>query len=117
MLSAKAFAGFAYPYSLKVHRIIRELGIPALLMHTYANQNENIPHYIKLREELNWEGKYCWLFGPETPIKIQIEAFGDHDVVCGNVEPPTLQFGSFDEIFKECQRNIEESKNAPNGYI
>ena len=117
VLSAKAFAEFVYPYTLKVHRRIRELGIPAVLMHPCADQNANIPYYIKMREELGWEGKYCWLFGPETPIKTQIEAFGGHDVICGNVDPVSLQFGSFDEIIELCRKNIEEGKDAPNGFI
>lgn len=117
VLSPKAFEEFVYPYSLKVHKKIRELGIPAVLMHPCADQNLNIPYYIKMREELEWHGRYIWLFGPETPIKDQIEAFGAHDAICGNVDPPSFQFRSYDEIVELCRQNLEEGKNAPNGFI
>ena len=117
VLSAKMFEEFVYPYYLKVHKKIRDLGIPAVLMHPCADQNGNIPHYIKLREETGWHGKYIWLFGPETPIEKQIEAFGHHDVICGNVDPPSLQFRTYNEIFELCRQNIEAGKDAPNGYI
>ena len=117
VLSAKAYGEFAFPYNLKVHKKIRELGIPGVLMHPCADQNANIPYYIRLREELGWHGKYSWLFGPETPIKKQIEAFGHHDVICGNVDPPSLQFKSYDEIMELCRQNIVEGKDSPSGFI
>ena len=117
VLSPEAFAEFAHPYNLLIHRKIRKMGIPAVLMHPCADHNKNIPYYINMRKELGWEGKYIWLFGPETPVKTQIEAFGDHDVICGNVDPPSFQFKSYDDIVELCRRNIEEGKKAPSGYI
>jgi len=117
VISPKRFAEFVQPYNLKVHGKIRELGIPVVLIHPCADQNGNIPYYIEMRKEVGWGGKYCWLFGPETPIKKQIEAFGDHDVICGNVDPPSFQFNSYDHNVELCRQNIEEGKEAPSGFI
>jgi uroporphyrinogen decarboxylase len=86
-------------------------------MHPCADQNANIPYYVKMREENDWSGKYVWLFGPETPIKTQIDAFGDHDIICENINPPLFQSSTYEEILEICRENIEEGMNAPNGYI
>ncbi|WP_440945689.1 uroporphyrinogen decarboxylase family protein [Methanosarcina sp. T3] len=117
MISPQMFEEFAYPYMKKVHTRVKELGIHAVLMHPCANQNLNLPYYAKLREETNWSGKYFWLFGPETPIKDQIKAFGDHDVICGNINPPLFLTNSYEELLEICRRNIEEGINSPSGYV
>jgi uroporphyrinogen decarboxylase len=86
-------------------------------MHPCADHNLNIPSYIKLRESLGWSGKYFWLFGPETPLEVQIRSFGHHDVICGNVDPVALQFNSYGEVLELCRKNIEAGKDSPNGYV
>jgi uroporphyrinogen decarboxylase len=77
----------------------------------------NIPYYVELRKKLNWEGRYFWLFGPETPIQDQIDNFGDHDVICGNVDPPSIQYKSYEDVVRLCKENIEAGKDAPNGFV
>ncbi len=117
VISHQKFKEFAFPYMKKVHTSIMNLGFAGVLMHPCANQNANIPYYVELREKLNWSGKYFWLFGPETPIASQIEAFGTHDVICGNVDPPSFQTKSYAECFQICKENIEQGKDSPKGYI
>ncbi|MDL2261155.1 uroporphyrinogen decarboxylase family protein [Methanimicrococcus sp. OttesenSCG-928-J09] len=117
MIPPQMFEDFAYPYMKKVHSHVKELGIQTVLMHPCANQNLNLPYYAKLREELNWSGKYFWIFGPETPIKDQIKAFGNHDVVCGNINPPLFLNHSYEEIMEICKKTIEEGKNSPSGFV
>ncbi|MHC1605551.1 MAG: uroporphyrinogen decarboxylase family protein [Candidatus Methanofastidiosia archaeon] len=117
VLSPQMFEEFAYPYMEKLHMKTKELGFPAVLMHPCADQNLNIPYYVKLREKMNWQGRYIWLFGPETPIANQIKAFGDHDILCGNVDPPSLQTKSYEEVVMMCKENIEQGKDSPNGFI
>lgn len=117
VISPKSFRDFAYPYVQKVHQKVKDLGIPAVLMHPCADQNLNLPYYIELREKLGWSGKYFWLFGPETPLDVQIKSFGDHDIICGNVDPPSIQFKSYEEVFQLCKENIEAGKDSPNGFV
>lgn len=117
MIPPQMFEEFAYPYMKKVHTHAKELGIHAMLMHPCANQNLNLPYYKKLREELNWSGKYFWIFGPETPLKDQIKAFGTHDVICGNISPTLFLTSSYEELMEICRQNIEEGINSPSGYI
>ena len=117
VLSPQKFEEFAYPYMEKLHMKIKELGFPAVLMHPCADQNLNIPYYVKLREKMGWYGRYVWLFGPETPVKDQIAAFGDRDIICGNVDPPSIQTRSYEYVVQMCKENIEEGKDAPNGFI
>lgn len=117
VISPKSFAEFAFPYTEKVHQKMKDLGIPAILMHPCADQNLNLPYYIQLREKLDWSGKYFWLFGPETPLDVQIKSFGHHDIICGNVDPPSLHFKSYEEVFQLCKENIEAGINSPNGFV
>ncbi len=117
VIAPSVFKKFAYPYMEKVHTRIKELGFPGVLIHPCADQNKNIPYYIALREKLEWSGKYFWLFGPETPIADQIEAFGRHDVICGNVDPPSFQYKSYEECLQLCRENIKAGKNSPSGFV
>lgn len=117
MIAPQTFEEFIYPYMKKVHSHVKKLGIHSVLMHPCANQNLNIPYYVKLRKEMNWSGKYFWLFGPETPIKNQIESFGDHDIVCGNINPPLFLTKSYEELMEICKKNIEEGMHSPSGFV
>ncbi len=117
MISADMFGEFAYPYMKRIHTHMKEKGVHGVLMHPCSDQNQNIPYYVKLREELDWSGKYVWLFGPETTVSKQIEAFGDHDVVCGNVNPSLFLTESYEDLLELCRENILEGKNSPAGYI
>jgi uroporphyrinogen decarboxylase len=117
VISPQKFKEFAFPYIEKVHTKIRDIGFAGVLMHPCADQNANIPYYIELREKLNWSGKYFWLFGPETPLETQIKAFGSHDVICGNVDPPSFQTKSYGECLQLCKENIEHGKDSPGGFM
>ncbi|MDG6244941.1 MAG: uroporphyrinogen decarboxylase family protein [Methanolobus sp.] len=117
MISADMFAEFAYPYMKRIHTHLKELGVNSVLMHPCSDQNKNIPHYIKLRNEIGWSGKYVWLFGPETPVKTQVEAFGDHDIVCGNINPSLFITEPYEELLEICGQNILEGMNSPSGFI
>jgi uroporphyrinogen decarboxylase len=117
LISRKGFEEFVYPYMEKSHKKMKALGIQIVAMHPCADQNQNIPCYVKLRESLGWSAKYLWLFGPETPLDVQIKAFGDHDIICGNVDPVSLEFKSYNECIELCRENIEAGKNSPSGYV
>jgi uroporphyrinogen decarboxylase len=117
VISPSIFEEFVYPYMVKVHKKIQRAGMPAVLMHPCADQNLNIPYYVKMRQEFDWEGKYIWLLGPETPLADTIKAFGNHDVVCGNVDPIAFQVKSYDEVVQLCKENIEVGKASPSGFI
>lgn len=117
MISPEMFAEFAYPYMKRIHTHLKELGVHAVLMHPCSDQNKNIEHYVKLRDELGWSGKYVWLFGPETPIKDQVKAFGDHDVICGNINPPLFLTEPYEKLLEICKQTIHEGMNSPSGFI
>jgi len=117
LISPKQFETFALPYETAIHKYALDKGIHAVLEHPCADQNGNIPHYRKLRETCGWKGKYVWNFGPETPIAKQIEQFGHHDPIGGNVDPPSFQTKSFDEVLALCKGNIAQGMNSPSGFI
>ncbi|MBP1907942.1 uroporphyrinogen decarboxylase family protein [Methanolobus bombayensis] len=117
LISAEMFEEFAYPYMKRIHTHLKEAGVNSVLMHPCSDQNKNIPHYVKLRTEMDWSGKYVWLFGPETPVKAQIEAFGDHDVVCGNINPSLFLTESYEDLVEICKENILEGMHSPSGYM
>lgn len=117
ILSPKKFEEMVYPQMYKIHNKLKDTGVNVVLMHPCADQNLNIPYYIKMREKMNWAMKYAWIFGPETTVTDQINAFGDHDIICGNVDPPSLQTNTYEEVVELCRQNIEEGKDSPSGYI
>ncbi|HRR54473.1 MAG TPA: uroporphyrinogen decarboxylase family protein [Candidatus Methanomethylicus sp.] len=117
LISPKQYETFALPHEIAINKYILDNGIHVVLMHPCADQNGNIPHYKKIREECGWRGKYVWNFGPETPLEKQIEVFGAHDIIGGNVDPPSFQTKSFDEIVMLCKDNIERGIKNPSGYI
>ncbi|WP_319508687.1 uroporphyrinogen decarboxylase family protein [uncultured Methanolobus sp.] len=117
LISAEMFAEFAYPYMKRIHTHLKDVGVNSVLMHPCSDQNKNIPHYVKLREEMGWAGKYVWLFGPETPVKDQIKAFGGHDVVCGNINPSLFLTESYEDLVEICGQNILEGMHSPSGYM
>ncbi len=117
LISPKQFETFALPYETEIHNYALDKGIHAVLEHPCADQNGNIVHYRKLRENCRWRGKYVWNFGPETPLEKQIEVFGHHDIIGGNVDPPSFQTKSFDEVMALCKDNIERGMKNPSGYV
>ncbi|MDY0267172.1 MAG: uroporphyrinogen decarboxylase family protein [Methanimicrococcus sp.] len=117
LIPPKMFEEFVYPYMRKIHAHAKDLGVQAMLMHPCADQNLNLPYYVKLRESLNWAGKYFWIFGPETPVKDQIKLFGNHDVVCGNINPPLFLTQSYGELVEICRKMIEEGIHSSSGFI
>jgi uroporphyrinogen decarboxylase len=38
-------------------------------------------------------------------------------VIMGNVDPPSFQFRSFEEVLMLCKENIERGIKNPSGYI
>lgn len=117
LISPKQFEEFVLPYMEKIHGKVLGMGILSIMEHPCADQNKNLPYYRKLREDLNWKGKYVWNFGPETPLDVQIKNFGDHDIIGGNVDPPSFQLKSYDEVLQLCKENIEQGMNSPSGFV
>jgi uroporphyrinogen decarboxylase len=117
VISPVTFKDLVYPYNLKVNKKIKELGIGISMMHPCADQNLNIPYYVQMREECDWHGRYIWVFGPETSIPDQIKAFGDHDIICGNVSPVEILDKPYEDVVQMCKDAIELGKDSPGGFI
>jgi len=117
VISPKQYETFALPHEININKYIFSKGLHVVMMHPCADQNKNLPFYKQIREACGWKGKYVWNFGPETPIEKQIEAFGAHDIIAGNVDPPSFQTRSFDEVLMLCKDNIERGLKNPSGYI
>lgn len=117
VISPMTFKDLVYPYILKVNKKLKELGIAISMMHPCADQNLNIPYYVQMREECGWFGRYIWIFGPETSIPDQIKAFGDHDIICGNVSPVEILDKPYEDVVQMCKEAIELGKDSPGGFI
>ncbi|MDD1776186.1 MAG: hypothetical protein LUP94_02405 [Candidatus Methanomethylicus sp.] len=117
LISPKQFEAFSLPHEISMSRYILDKGVHIVLAHPCADQNGNLPFYKKMRESCGWKGKYVWNFGPETPLEKQIETFGAHDVIGGNVDPPSFQVKTFDEVVALCKDNIERGMKNPSGYV
>jgi len=117
IISPDQFKELVYPYNLKVNQKIRELGIQTVLMHPCGNQNLNIPYYVQMRQSCDWHGRYIWIFGPEIPIANQMKAFGEKDIICGNVDTLDIIEKPYEDLLDDCKTIIEAGKFNPGGFI
>lgn len=94
LISPEMFEEFAYPYMKKVHEHLRYLGIQTVLMHPCSDQNKNIPYYLKMRQEMDWYGKYIWI-----------------------INPPLFLTSTYKDLVEICREAILEGMNSPSGFI
>jgi uroporphyrinogen decarboxylase len=115
LISPKQFAEFTMPSMIEVHQKVLKMGIPFWRTHWCSNHNGNIKagHIDNIPM-----GKLGVIhFGPEVDLKVTVERFGKKNIVMGNVDPPSMQLKTHDEVLKLAKQDIEKGKYSPKGYI
>ncbi|OKY78678.1 MAG: Methylcobalamin:coenzyme M methyltransferase MtbA [Candidatus Methanohalarchaeum thermophilum] len=115
LIRAEVFGDIVKPRAKKVHEKVLDLGVPMWYTHYCSDHLKNIEAgHI---EDIPLGDPGIIHFGPEITIGDIKERFGKRNIVCGNVDPPTLQTGSFDEVTELCKQNIETGRDSSNGYM
>jgi uroporphyrinogen decarboxylase len=117
IISPKMYKDFVHPYAIELHQKFYDVGMEGVFFHGCCDHTMNMPYFIELRESMDWAGKYLWHCGIETPLQMQIDAFGDHDIVCGCIDPTSCVTKSYDEVKELCREVIEIGKNSPSGFM
>ncbi|KXB07043.1 hypothetical protein AKJ51_02170 [candidate division MSBL1 archaeon SCGC-AAA382A20] len=115
LIRPDTFGDLIKPRAKKVHNKVLDLGVPMWYSHYCSDHTKNIEEgHI---EEIPLGDPGIIHFGPEVPIGEAREKFGEKNIICGNVDPPTLQTGDFDKVMELCKENIENGIDSPNGYM
>jgi uroporphyrinogen decarboxylase len=117
LVSPDVVKKFSLPRAIKVHKRILELGYPMMYHHWCADHRANVEAGVcdELAKYMGKPGMFN--FGPEVPIKLQVERFGKKVIVMGNIDPPSLQTKSYDEVTELAKKELEIAKDSPKGYI
>ncbi|OKY77802.1 MAG: Methylcobalamin:coenzyme M methyltransferase MtbA [Candidatus Methanohalarchaeum thermophilum] len=114
LISADNFGELVVPRLKKVHQKVLDLGLPMWFTHWCSDHNKNIEagHVDKIPHG----DPGVIYFGPEVDVERSVELFGDEHIITGNVDPPSVQNKSYEEVLQLCKENIEKGKDSPRGY-
>ncbi|OKY77808.1 MAG: Methylcobalamin:coenzyme M methyltransferase MtbA [Candidatus Methanohalarchaeum thermophilum] len=114
LISAENFGELVLPKVKKHHQNLLDLGFSSILAHWCSDHNKNIDagHIDKIPHG----DPGVMYFGPEVDVERSVELFGDEHIITGNVDPPSVQNKSYEEVLQLCKENIEKGKDSPRGY-
>jgi len=114
ILDADTFGKFPLPRVIKIHQKGLDLGIPLWFTHWCSKHDLNIKAgYV----EKVPQGKPGILsFGPEVPLDLQVERFGNY-ILLGNLDPPQVMNRTNDEVKEMSRKNIEIGMRGKAGYM
>ena len=112
IFSPKHFEEFVLPHQKEVHETVLALGIRHLYIHICGEQNLNLPLWAQI--PMGEPGIVS--FGHEVDLETAARYF-PHDIIVGNLHPPTLHLGTGEEVYELCRICIEKGKKAPGGFM
>ncbi len=113
VISPKQFEKFALPYHVIYHEKLSALGIKRFYFHICGEQNLNLS---RLASVSPWRHPSILSFGHEVSIETAAKYFPE-DIICGNIEPATIQTATEQQVYKLTKTTIENGKKASGGYI
>jgi uroporphyrinogen decarboxylase len=113
VISPKQFEKFALPYHFIYHEKLKALGIERFYFHICGEQNANLPYFA---DALPWGHPSILSFGHEVSIETSAKYFQE-DILCGNIEPATIQTGTTQQVYELAKTTLENGKHIPGGFI
>ncbi|OKY77625.1 MAG: Methylcobalamin:coenzyme M methyltransferase MtbA [Candidatus Methanohalarchaeum thermophilum] len=115
LISAENFGDLVVPSLKRLHQEVLDMGLPMWFTHWCSDHNKNI-EAGHIDEIPHGERGIIW-FGPEVDVERSVELFGDEHIIGGNVDPPSVQNKSYEEVLELSKENIEKGKDSPTGYF
>jgi uroporphyrinogen decarboxylase len=112
IISPKSFEEFALPYSKRLHEHVLELGFRHICAHICGEQNKNYPHWSKI--PMGEPGIIS--VSQEVDLETAMQYFPDH-IIMGNIEPPLVQSGSAEDVYRQAKVCMEKGRRAKRGFI
>lgn len=113
LISETLFQSFCKPYIQEIFSFYREQGLGSALVHLCGDHRRNLPHWT----EIPLPPRTIFSIGTEMDIEETGRVLGPDFIVGGNLESGILQGGSFDEVYRETRRCIEQGKDLPGGFV
>lgn len=113
LISPRLFERLALPFHIAYQDRLRALGLARFGLHICGDQNKNLP---ALAAAAPWPHPSILSFGAEVAIETAA-GFFPKDIIYGNVDPVTLQFGSPEQVYQLTRSVIERGKRATGGFI
>ena len=113
VISPKQFEKYALPYHHLYHEKLRAMGIERFYFHICGEQNLNLPYF---GDTAPWRHPSILSFGHEVAIETAAKYFPE-DIICGNIEPATIQTARAQGVYEYAKRAIEGGKKVPGGFI
>ncbi len=113
VISPKHFETFFFPYQKELHEKALAMGIKHILCHICGEQNQNLPYWA----QIPMGNPGIASFGYEVDLAVAMRYFGDTCIIAGNIDPPTIQTGTNQQVYELCKQAIEKAKYAPRGFI
>lgn len=113
LISPSIFETFCFPYLKKVNEGLMNLGLTRFHVHLCGNHRWNLP----LWAGLPWPPRTTFSIGSDMGLSEVAEAFGHRHIVAGNVSTTRLALGTYEEVFSNVQRIVDEGKELPGGFV
>ena len=113
LISPDLFEKFTVPYQTKVNQWLIDHGVTSFRTHVCGNQRRN----LKAWASMPWPPRSVFSIGQEMGIAEVAEAFNHEHIVGGNVSTTALGNGTYDEVYEDSKRSIQEGKDLPGGFI
>lgn len=113
LISPDLFEQYCMPALEKVNLGLMSMGITKFSMHLCGNHRQN----LKLWASLPWPERTTFSIGTQMDLEKVAEAFGHQHIVAGNVSTSILGHGTYEEVYAETKRCIEQGKHLPGGFV
>lgn len=113
LISPDLFEKFTVPYQSRVNQWLIDHGVTSIRAHICGNQKHNLAAWASIP----WPPRTIFSVGREMDMAEVAEAFGHQHIVAGNVSTTMLGIGSYEEVYSDAKRSLEEGKDFPGGFI
>jgi uroporphyrinogen decarboxylase len=112
LISPRHFETFAFPYIKKVFESVLAMGYRHTCIHICGEQNQNLPHWAKIR----FGDPGLISIGHEVELETASHYF-PNDIIVGNLEPAIIQTGTPESVYEVSKKVIEAGKKCRGGFI
>lgn len=113
LISPKIFEAFSLPCIKRVNSGLLDRGVKRFSVHICGNHRGNLP----IMTEMPLPPRTTISIGSQLRILEVAEAFKHQHIIAGNVSTTILNLGTYEEVYEEARRCIEEGKDLPGGFM
>lgn len=113
LISENIFEKFCKPYIDEIFSFYLENGLGSAVVHLCGDHRLNLKHW----KDIPLPERTVFSIGNEMDIETTAKVLGPEYIVAGNLDSPILQGGTFNEVYLETKRCLDQGKYLPGGFI